>query len=81
MKSEDIASVKLHREEMIDTYVEAIRKVGGCPSHFLKKINEMTVAEMIDVLAQNGVRFTTVEKDKKSDHSNELRDRRRFEFY
>lgn len=30
--------------------------------HFLDKLEDMTVREMIDVLAQNGVRFTTNRK-------------------
>lgn len=60
MKAKDIARVKLHREEMIDSYIQAIREVGGCPSIFLEEIDTMTVAEMIDALAQNRVRFTTI---------------------
>lgn len=51
-----------HREEMLQSYCDAIRKVGGCPMHSLDRLGSMTVKEMIDVLAQNGVRFTTNRK-------------------
>lgn len=50
------------REEMLQSYCDAIRKVGGCPMAFLDRLESMTVREMIDVLAQNGVRFTTNRK-------------------
>lgn len=51
-----------HREEMLQSYCDAIRKVGGCPMVFLDRLESMSVREMIDVLAQNGVRFTTNRK-------------------
>lgn len=60
--AKDIAEVRMHREEMIDSYIEAVREVGGCPNHFLRNIDRMTVAEMIDVLAQNRVRFSVKPK-------------------
>lgn len=58
----DYVEVIKQREEMLQSYCDAIRKVGGCPTHFLDKLEDMTVREMIDVLAQNGVRFTTNRK-------------------
>lgn len=47
---------------MLDSYMLAIAECGGSPSKFIKDINTMTVKDMIDILAQNGVRFTTKSK-------------------
>jgi len=58
----DYVEVIKQREEMLQSYCDAIRKVGGCPMRFLDRLDHMTVREMIDVLAQNGVRFTTTRK-------------------
>ncbi|NIQ05586.1 MAG: hypothetical protein GWO20_07630 [Candidatus Korarchaeota archaeon] len=58
----DYVDVIRQREEMLQSYCDAIRKVGGCPLVFLDKLDHMTVREMIDVLAQNGVRFTANQK-------------------
>lgn len=58
----DYVNVIRQREEMLQSYCDAIRKVGGCPMTFLDRLEYMTVREMIDVLAQNGVRFTTNRK-------------------
>ena len=55
-------SPELHRAEMIDSYMLSIAEVGGSPRKFIKEIEKMTVKEMIDGLAQNGVRFTTILK-------------------
>lgn len=62
MKTADIAYVRKHREEMLDSYIRSIREVGGDPSAFLDRIDTMTVAEMMDVLAQNRVRFSVKPK-------------------
>jgi len=51
-------SVEIHRAEMIDSYTLSIAECGGSASHFIKSIDTMTVKEMINALAQNGVRFT-----------------------
>lgn len=56
---EDYVSVVRDRTEMLDSYMMAILKCGGSPKSFIKEIETMTVKEMIDILAQNGVRFTT----------------------
>ena len=57
MKTSELVEVRKHREEMLDSYIKAIREVGGAPDMFLQDIDKMTVAEMMDVLAQNRVRF------------------------
>jgi len=54
----DYVSVIKDRAEMLDSYMMAIVKCGGSPKTFLEDIEKMTVKEMIDTLAQNGVRFT-----------------------
>lgn len=54
----EIIRVRKHREKMLDSYLESIRTVGGCPKLFLDSIETMTVAEMMEVLAQNHIRFT-----------------------
>jgi len=58
-KDRQVKSPELHRAEMIDSYTLAIAECGGSASTFISRIETMTVKEMIDVLAQNGVRFTT----------------------
>ena len=58
----DYVDVIKQREEMLQSYCDAIRKVGGCPKRFLDELEHMTVRDMIDALAQNGVRFTTNRK-------------------
>lgn len=55
-------SPELHRAEMLDSYMLAIAECGGSAASFVSKIETMTVKEMIDGLAQNGVRFTTDRK-------------------
>jgi len=57
-----IKSPELHRAEMLDSYMLAIAECGGSAASFISKIETMTVKEMIDRLAQNGVRFTTDRK-------------------
>lgn len=54
----ELVRVRKHREAMLDTYIDAIRQVGGSPAHFLETLETMTVAEMMEILAQNYVRFT-----------------------
>lgn len=46
-----------HIQQMLSSYTDAIRQAGGDTDVFLDNIYTMTVAEMIDNLAQNGVRF------------------------
>ena len=57
-KPSEVKSPELHRAEMLDSYMLAIAECGGSAASFISKIETMTVKEMIDVLAQNGVRFT-----------------------
>lgn len=52
-------NIHKQRNEMLISYINAISKVGGCPELFLERIDKMTVWEMVEILAQNGVRFTT----------------------
>lgn len=52
-------NIHKQRNEMLISYIDAISKVGGCPELFLERIDKMTVWEMFEALAQNGVRFTT----------------------
>lgn len=52
-------NIHKQRNEMLMSYIDAISKVGGCPELFLERIDKMTVWEMFEALAQNGVRFTT----------------------
>lgn len=56
--SEDVFTVAKHKAEMLDSYIYAILECGGSPSKFIADIETMTVKDMIDILAQNGVRFT-----------------------
>jgi hypothetical protein len=60
--SKSSKSPELHRAEMLDSYMLAIAECGGSAASFVSKIETMTVKEMIDGLAQNGVRFTTDRK-------------------
>lgn len=62
--SEREYSVAKHKAEMLDSYIIAIAECGGSPSKFIEEIDTMTVKEMIDILAQNGVRFTVKKKSK-----------------
>lgn len=57
MKTAQIARIRVAREEMLESYIDAIREAGGDYRIFLKEASSMSVAEMIDLLAQNGVRF------------------------
>lgn len=43
--------------EMVASFVYAIRESGGCAAHFMKDLHTMTVNELIESLASNGVRF------------------------
>ena len=52
-------NIHKQRNEMLTSYINAIVKCGGCPELFLERIDKMTVWEMFEALAQNGVRFTT----------------------
>jgi hypothetical protein len=61
-KDRRVKSPELHRAEMLDSYMLAIAECGGSAASFISKIETMTVKEMIDGLAQNGVRFTTDRK-------------------
>jgi len=61
-KDRQVKSPELHRAEMLDSYMLAIAECGGSAASFVSKIETMTVKEMIDGLAQNGVRFTTDRK-------------------
>lgn len=58
MKTSELAAIRQHREEMLDSYLESIREVGGDSKMFLENIDTLTISEMMDLLAQNGVRFT-----------------------
>jgi hypothetical protein len=58
LESIDYVKVVKMRAEMLDSYMMAIVKCGGSPKSFIADIETMTVKEMIDSLAQNGVRFT-----------------------
>jgi hypothetical protein len=58
LESIDYVKVVKMRAEMLDSYMMAIVKCGGSPKSFIADIETMTVKEMIDALAQNGVRFT-----------------------
>lgn len=62
--NKELLEVAKHKAEMLDSYLYSILECGGSPTKFIKDIDEMTVKEMIDILAQNGVRFTTVKKEK-----------------
>lgn len=44
-------------QDMFLSYVDTIEQVGGDPSNFINNINSMTVSEMMQILAPNGVRF------------------------
>jgi hypothetical protein len=61
-KPTEVKSPELHRAEMLDSYMLAVAECGGSAATFVSKIETMTVKEMIDTLAQNGVRFTTDRK-------------------
>lgn len=63
------ASIIAQRYEMLESYAEAIRKCGGDPTYFLMNVETMTVREMIDCLAQNGVRFSCNKRFRDCDHS------------
>lgn len=55
MNNEDILWVQKHKAEMVASFSEAIRMAGGNPSSFLRE--DLTLGEMMNSLAQNGVRF------------------------
>lgn len=50
-------TVKIDRMNMLISYINAINDAGGDSKSFVSDIGTMTVREMIDRLAQNGVRF------------------------
>ena len=54
----NMVEVYKQRAEMLDSYLIAIAKAGGSTGRFMDNIETMTVMEMIECLAQNGVRFT-----------------------
>lgn len=54
----DKNTVESLRIDMFNSYIKAIKDAGGNFDFFVDSINKMTVAEMIDLLATNGVRFT-----------------------
>lgn len=54
----NMVEVYKQRAEMLDSYLIAIAKAGGSTSRFVDNIETMTVMEMIECLAHNGVRFT-----------------------
>lgn len=62
MNTSELAKIKKHREQMLDSYCEAIKEVGGRVDYFLDEIDTMTVSEMMDALAHNDVRFTTTRR-------------------
>lgn len=64
----ELTGVEKHRQEMIRSYADAIRKARGCPDVFLDQIETMTVAEMIEALAQNRVRFTTIARNRDAEN-------------
>lgn len=58
--NKEILMVQKHKEDFIQSFAEAIRSVGGNPSVFLR--GDLTLDEMMDSLAQNGVRFCAIKK-------------------
>lgn len=44
--------------DMLLSYSQNIDIVGGDPRRFVNEIKKMTVYEMMDILAPNGIRFT-----------------------
>lgn len=56
-KSQSI-DIEQARNEMLESYCVAIQEAGGNAEMFLSDIDTMTVGEMINHLAQNGIRFT-----------------------
>lgn len=50
-----LLAIQRCKEEMVESFSKAIKDCGGCPKAFLRK--ELTLGEMMDTLAQNGVRF------------------------
>lgn len=78
--SKDVFEVAKHKAEMLDSYIYAILECGGSPSKFIADIETMTVKDMIDILAQNGVRFTTVKLQRskaREDYEREVRRKHR----
>ena len=49
--------------KMLSTYTQAIQQAGGSTGMFIKDIDKMTVLEMIQSLAPNGVRFKYVKQN------------------
>ena len=58
---------------MLETYIKAITKVGGNPLIFVRNINTMTVWEMFEALANNGVRFVATDEREAEDNSRRLK--------
>ena len=48
--------------KMLASYIVAIHEAGGNASLFVADINNMTVREMINSLAVNGVRFKHIKE-------------------
>jgi len=48
--------------QMIKSLISSVDKAGGSASTIFSKLDTMTVKELIEILAPNGVRFTIKNK-------------------
>lgn len=55
----DHCKIEEDRIEMLESLLKAVEGAGGCYQRFFEGVVEedMTVAELIDTLAQNNIRF------------------------
>ena len=49
--------------EMLSSLLDSIEKAGGSSLRFLKELDSMTVKELIECLAPNGVRFIQIKEN------------------
>ena len=58
----DLFAIQKCKSEMLSSLDKALRQAGGCPDDIIKE--SLTLADMVDNLAHNGIRFTYDPKGK-----------------
>ena len=55
ISNENLLRIQRYKEEMLKSLAQSVRSAGGDPEPFLRE--DLTLGEMLDGLAQNGIRF------------------------